>query len=120
LFGEPSPPPGPTPAPKGKAKPDLPRKAQHAAGSDTSHAAAASLSEAVLGDLQLKVLEAIIACKDMTCDEVETHLDLSHQTASARINELAKAGYIEDSGQRRKTKHGRAAAVYVPTRKATE
>jgi hypothetical protein len=124
LFGEPAPEPTPAPAPAPKAAPGaktgLPKRARHAAGSDTSSAAADSLSDGVLGELQLKVLEVIIACKGMTCDEVELNLGLRHQTASARINELVKAKYIEDSGERRDTSSGRKATVWKPTRRASE
>lgn len=47
-----------------------------------------------------------------TCDEVETLLKFSHQTASARIRDLAKASKIKDSGLRRKTRTGRSATVW--------
>jgi hypothetical protein len=116
LFGEPEslPPPKPAPGPRK----DLPRKAKHAAGSETSHAAADSLSGAVLNDLQLKVLEAIIDSKGLTCDEVELQLGLRHQTASARINELIKGAYVEDAGERRNTTSGRKATVWKATNKA--
>lgn len=51
----------------------------------------------------------VIGC---TCDEVETMLQFSHQTASARIRDLAKAHLIRDSGLRRKTRTGRTATVW--------
>lgn len=47
-----------------------------------------------------------------TCDEVETLLQFSHQTASARIRDLSKGGFLVDSGIRRKTRTGRAATVW--------
>lgn len=123
LFGEPAPEPTPAPSPAPKAVPGtrtgLPKKARHVAGSDTSRGAAESLSEGVLNDMQLKVLETIIVCKGMTCDEVELHLGMRHTTVSARINELTRAGYIEDSGERRNTSAGRPATVWKATSKAT-
>lgn len=48
-----------------------------------------------------------------TCDEIEHALDLRHQTASARITELKRRGDLIDTGRRRPTTSGRAAAVYV-------
>lgn len=50
----------------------------------------------------------------MTCDEVEIVTGLKHQTASARIRELALKGLIKDSGKRRLTRSGRKAVVYEP------
>jgi predicted transcriptional regulator len=47
-----------------------------------------------------------------TCDEVEQAMRLTHQTASARINELMNAGKIREGG-RRKTRSGRSATVWV-------
>lgn len=47
-----------------------------------------------------------------TCDELETLLSMSHQTASARLRDLAMRGDIRDSGKRRKTRTGRTAIVW--------
>lgn len=47
-----------------------------------------------------------------TCDEVENALELKHQTASARIRELAQMGLIAPRGVR-KTRSGRNATVWV-------
>lgn len=47
-----------------------------------------------------------------TCDEIEVALSLSHQTASARVRDLFKAGNIRDSGIRRNTRTGRKATVW--------
>ncbi len=49
----------------------------------------------------------------ITCDEVEVMSGISHQTVSARIRELAKAGRIKDSGRVRPTRSGRNAVVWV-------
>ena len=49
----------------------------------------------------------------VTCDEIEVTLKLAHQTASARVRELVLAKEVVDSGQRRPTRTGRKAAVYV-------
>lgn len=48
-----------------------------------------------------------------TCDEIEDKLKMSHQTASARVRELALKSVIKDSGARRKTRSGRKAIVWV-------
>lgn len=47
-----------------------------------------------------------------TCDHVERVLRMSHQTASARIRDLSKAGKIVDSGRREKTRTGRSAICW--------
>lgn len=47
-----------------------------------------------------------------TCDEAEMVLDMSHQTCSARIHELAREGAIVPSGFR-ETRTGRKAVVYI-------
>lgn len=81
--------------------------------SDTSVAAAKSVRTCT-AKLRAKVRDAIAAKGDhgATCDEIEVATGLSHQTASARVHELAKLGGIEDSGRRRPTRSGRKAAVY--------
>ena len=50
--------------------------------------------------------------KGATCDEIEVALSMSHQTASARVRDLFKAGSIRDSGIRRNTRTGRKATVW--------
>lgn len=62
-----------------------------------------------------KILAYIIRgdrSKGATCDEIEVALSLSHQTASARVRDLFKAGSIRDSGIRRNTRTGRKATVW--------
>ena len=56
----------------------------------------------------------------LTCDEIEMYLDRTHQSISARINELRDSGWIIDSGKRRKTRSGRAAIVWTPTQAALD
>ena len=84
-----------------------------AAGSDTSEAAAHSM----LGPaprLRALVYGAIRRSGDQgrTCDELEVQLELRHQTASARVRELAARDLIRDSGARRPTRSGRGAVVW--------
>lgn len=50
-----------------------------------------------------------------TCDEVEAALGLPHQTASARVYDLAGGGQITADGQTRKTRSNRKARVWVDT-----
>lgn len=56
------------------------------------------------------------ASQGATCDEIETETGLSHQTVSARVTELKRAGWVVDSGRRRPTRSGRSAAVLVAVR----
>lgn len=51
----------------------------------------------------------------LTCDEAEQYTELPHTTCSARINALAKPErrLIVKSGEKRKTRSGRRADVYV-------
>ena len=51
--------------------------------------------------------------KGCTADEISELLKLPAQSVSARINGLHKDGYIKDSGERRKTRYGRNAIVWV-------
>jgi hypothetical protein len=83
-------------------------------GADTSVEAFASVSSAVRGKVRKQVLDYVIQAgsNGATCDEVERALDLTHQSASARITELRKASRIYDSGLRRPTRSGRRARVY--------
>jgi hypothetical protein len=83
-------------------------------GTDTSLDAAKSIR----GDasrLRSIVLRAIRARgpQGATCDEIETELNMRHQTASARIRELVLAGHVVDSQQQRKTRSNRNAVVYL-------
>lgn len=96
------------------AKSDLPLRAPYASGSDTSREAAESI-EPASGTLRARVL-GMIRDKGplgMTCDEIEAESGLTHQTASARVNELMRLGAIVDSKMRRKTRSHRNAAVWL-------
>lgn len=92
-----------------------PTTAPYAPGSDTSHAAARSHTPEDLGTLRARVWAHVERCghHGATCDEIERDLGLTHQTASARVNELVKAGRLVDSDERRKTRSGRNATVWV-------
>ena len=51
--------------------------------------------------------------RGMTDDELERLLGRSHQSVSAARNGLTSAGHLVDSGQRRDTRYGRPATVWV-------
>jgi len=83
-------------------------------GVDTSVAAAHSMVD--LGArLRLEVYSFIAECGQTgaTCEEVEQALNMKHQTASARVNELANGGHITNSGRKRSTSSGRPAIVWM-------
>jgi len=80
--------------------------------SDTSKAAAESVRESA-PTMRERVLTCIRHNGNLTCFEVEQILSMAHQTASARIRELALKGKIRDSGKRRATGSGRKAVVWV-------
>jgi uracil-DNA glycosylase len=90
--------------------------APYVVGSDTSKAAAESIA-ADSGQLREFVFSYIekAGIGGMTCDEVEEAADMRHQTASARIRELAQKGRIVDSGRRRPTRSSRMAIVWIET-----
>lgn len=54
---------------------------------------------------------ALIKKRAMTCDEIES-IGYAHQSASASINWLMRKGHVVDTGERRKTIHGRPAIVW--------
>lgn len=58
-----------------------------------------------------QILACIMGFRERTCEEVEDHTGLSHQSCSARISELKRDGLITVVGKR-KTRSGCNAAVY--------
>lgn len=58
-----------------------------------------------------QVFTAIIA-KARTCEEVEKHLGMKHQTVSGAMRRLAQAHRIVNTGERRKTSSGAQAFVW--------
>jgi DNA-binding transcriptional ArsR family regulator len=84
-----------------------------AGGSDTSKAAARAARVRAPGTRE-RIYTAINESIDgLTADEIIERLKIPHQTASARMSELAKLGRIKDSSRRRLTRYGKAAVVYV-------
>lgn len=54
----------------------------------------------------------------MTISELKGRLRKEHSSVSSAISELAKRGWLKDSGVKRKTQHGRDAIVWAPTEMA--
>ncbi len=77
----------------------------------TSRAAYESIKE-LRSTICKKVLKHIRDTGGATCDETEQALGLSHQTCSARFNDLHKLGRIHISRRKRPTRSGRMANVY--------
>lgn len=74
--------------------------------------------EALLSDLQLKVYNIIKSAgwEGATTDEIEAVLEKTHQSVSARVNELANwkpKPLIEARAATRKTRAGKPAAIYI-------
>jgi hypothetical protein len=88
----------------------------HVRGSDTSREAADSVGEGAR-QLRAVVFSRILHSGEvgMTCDQVEEAMNGRHQTISARIRELVNEGRIIDTGERRPTRSGRQARIYIAT-----
>jgi hypothetical protein len=89
--------------------------APYAKGSDTSREAAESLSNT--GTLRALVLAAIRLRngRGATDQELQEALNLPVNVQTPRRWELVNMGLVRDSGQRRKTRSGRNATVWVTT-----
>jgi predicted transcriptional regulator len=76
---------------------------------------AAEVARFKAGSVALKVLTLIRqkGPRGATADEVLVEMSLDHQTGSARVSGLAKSGLILPSGEKRPTRRGCQAAVYV-------
>jgi hypothetical protein len=91
---------------------------------DTANAAGASMAEHV-GAIANECFDEIVAtyvqgAVGLTVDALEQRLNRSHQTVSARVNELRDKGWVVDSGVRRATRSGRSAIVWRPTTAALD
>jgi DNA-binding HxlR family transcriptional regulator len=80
----------------------------HHKGNPESNAANAQTNKSRDRGLILKWMEEH---GNATCDELESALELAHQTASARCSELLRDGLIERTGEKRETRTGYNAAV---------
>lgn len=88
----------------------------HVRGSDTSREAAESIIDNAR-QLRAVVFSCVLSCGEIgvTCDQVEVVMSGRHQTISARIRELVNEGRIIDTGERRPTRSGRGARIYIAT-----
>lgn len=78
---------------------------------ETSQAAAKSISKSQLTDLRRLVLDAIKTC-DRTADEVAEALGLSVLAIRPRVTELRKLGLIAATEKRRRNISGQTAVVW--------
>jgi predicted transcriptional regulator len=71
--------------------------------------------ESKLSDLQLQVYNVIRTAgwEGATTDEIEVIVKRTHQSVSARVNELTEMKLIEARAARRKTRAGKPAAIYI-------
>lgn len=74
-----------------------------------------------IGELAERVLEYVRSAGQhgCTCDEAMHGLGLTHQTASPRFTELEAKGFLRRTGERRNTRSGNLAAIYVYTEPGT-
>jgi hypothetical protein len=79
---------------------------------ETSIAALESLDPEAKARRKQEVFNFIKSEDGATCWEVEKRLGLLHQSASATITRLRKAGHLADTGERRPTNTGRMATVW--------
>lgn len=77
---------------------------------DTSEAAAEAMRDRA-ETLRAKALD-VIGNQPATADEVADQIGASILAVRPRVTELAKMGWIEDSGVRRKNASGRSAIVW--------
>ena len=86
----------------------------HQRHSDTSRAAAASVRSSA-ASIRARVLEYLQrqGPKGATDDEVQRALNLPGSTQRPRRVELIRDGMVRDSGRKRPTSTGRAAAVFT-------
>jgi hypothetical protein len=85
-------------------------------GTPTSRAAALSIMPRA-GTLRAKVLATIIATNGATNEQISDRTGMLLQTVCARVNELARGGFIEDSGRTNRGRSGRDAVVWVKKEK---
>ena len=71
------------------------------------------------GAMKRKIYDLINKSNGRTCDEIENMIAGKHQTVSARISELQRDGVII-AADKRATRSGCAAAVYVTIDKVAE
>ena len=98
------------PAPEVPAVPKSPRKAPKL--QETSLQAHRSQKDKAPTDCMTVYNRLRKYPRGATCDQLEQVLNMSHQTTSARLNDLAGRGKVVDSGRREKTRTGRPAICW--------
>jgi hypothetical protein len=93
--------------------------ARYVHGSPETSAAAAGLAAVVQKSARYEVVR-FLEHRGRTDDELESLTGRPHQTISSARNWLVQAGWVQDSGNRHKTRSGRPAVVWVLTRAAYE
>ncbi len=89
------------------------RKSKRNEGPPTQTEAAMSIAQ-VAKAKRAEVLGAFRRLGPSTCDEIARALGWVHQSTSPRVHELAKAGALVDTGEKRKIpRSGRKAIVYA-------
>ena len=79
---------------------------------DTSREAFLSINHDIVDAM---VLDSIMP-DGKTCDEIEAEEGGRHQTISSAVWRVRKKGLATDSGLRRRTRSGRKAIVWIPTK----
>lgn len=80
-------------------------------GTDTSEAAAESLKD-YAGELGHRIWKYLGIHGPLTCEELESCLDMSHQTVSGRLTVLRDNGRVVDTGERKRNRTGRMAILW--------
>lgn len=81
--------------------------------SETSQQAAQSVLPRT-GTLRRKVLDYLLSCEDgATDDEMQAALDMNGSTQRPRRIELEQSGLVVKTDQKRKTRGGELASVYI-------
>ncbi len=66
------------------------------------------------GSVKTRILDKVINTpRGITADELEMRLGIRSCTITAAINAMLKSGMIIDSGEKRPTRSGRMARVYL-------
>lgn len=84
-------------------------------GAPETSAEAAGLAEPLQFSARSRIIRCLLRMGGATDDELERQMSNSHQTVSSARNWLVEAGWVRDSGLRRKTRGGRLAVVWELT-----
>lgn len=74
---------------------------------------------AELSEIDRRIFE-IIARHGATCDEIEVMTGFKHQTAAAQIRHMTEAGLLRAGEEKRPTRSGRKAIVWILAPRAPE